>query len=217
MTPSARQTILNRLRARPPLPVTGQPDFTVMAPHRWSREAAIEQFTAQQVSVHGEVQRVNRAELNQRVLIRLEQAQAQRVLIAPDHPLQDELTASAPGMQFKGYDQPVESWKTELFQQTDAAITSCHAGLAETGSLVIIPGAAEPRLMTLVPPLHIAILPVSRLFSSWYQLITEENWTAPMPTNTLLISGPSKTADIEQTLVYGAHGPKALAIFLVDD
>lgn len=216
MTLSARQTILSRLRERSPLAATSQPDFTVMEHRRWSLEAGIERFIAQQASVHGDVQRVSQTELNRAVLTRLEQANAQRVLIAPDSLIPIDLTGGAPGIQFHGYDRPVEQWQSELFHQTDAAITGCHAGLADTGSLVIIPSATEPRLMTLAPPLHIAILPVSRLFSSWYQLITEEDWTGPMPTNTLLISGPSKTADIEQTLVYGAHGPKALTVFLVD-
>ena len=216
MTPSARQTILSRLRERKPLPATSQPDFTVMQQRRWSLQDGIERFIAQQAAVHGEVSRVSQPELSHAILARLTQAGAQRVLIAPENPVHHELTRNAPDLQFHGYDQPVEAWQSALFHQTDAAITGCHAGLADTGSLVVIPSPTEPRLMTLAPPLHIAILPVSRLFSSWYQLITEEDWTGRMLTNTLLISGPSKTADIEQTLVYGAHGPKALTVFLVD-
>lgn len=216
MTLSARQTILSRLRERKPQLAAGQPDFSVMNSRRWSPEDGIERFIAQQTSVHGDVHRVSQPELSQAILVRLQQAGARRVLIAPGNPVRNDLTAIAPDINFHGYDQPVEAWQSDLFHQTDAAITGCHAGLADTGSLVVIPGAEEPRLMTLAPPLHIAILPVSRLFSSWYQLITEEDWTGPMPTNTLLISGPSKTADIEQTLVYGAHGPKALTVFLVD-
>ena len=176
MTPSARQTILSRLRERKPLPATSQPDFTVMEQRRWSLEAGIERFIAQQTAVHGDVHRVSEAELSQAILARLTQAGAQRVLIGPDNPVHHELTSNAPDLQFHGYDQPVEAWQCELFHQTDAAITGCHAGLADTGSLVLIPSATEPRLMTLAPPLHIAILPVSRLFSSWYQLITEEDY-----------------------------------------
>ncbi|WP_028669593.1 LutC/YkgG family protein [Saccharospirillum impatiens] len=216
MTSSARQTILSRLRERTSQPASQPPDFRVMNTRRWSLEDGIERFIAQQASVHGDVQRVHEPDLATAVLSRLHQAGAHRVLIAPSQGLRDALVTRAQNIDFQGYDQKVEAWQSELFHQTDAAITSCHAGLADTGSLVVIPSPEEPRLMTLAPPLHIAILPVSRLFSSWYQLITEEDWTGPMPTNTLLISGPSKTADIEQTLVYGAHGPKALTVFLVD-
>jgi len=217
MTPSARDTILNRLRERIVHPATTKPDFGVMDTRRWSLEDGITRFTAQQTSVHGEVHRVNSSGLNQAILGRLQRADATRILIAPGNPIRPALESAAPTLDWQAYDRPVEDWKSELFHQTDAAITSCHAGLAETGSVVVIPSAEEPRLMSLVPPLHIVVLPVNRLFSSWYQLITEEDWTGPMATNTLLISGPSKTADIEQTLVYGAHGPKALTVFLVDD
>ena len=43
-----------------------------------------------------------------------------------------------------------------------------------------------------------------------------QNWAAGMPTNALLISGPSKTADIEQTLAYGVHGPKELIVLIIE-
>jgi L-lactate dehydrogenase complex protein LldG len=88
--------------------------------------------------------------------------------------------------------------------------------LAESGSLVLWPDADEPRLMSLVPPLHIALLQADRLFENFAQLIARENWAAGMPTNALLISGPSKTADIEQTLAYGIHGPKALITLILE-
>ncbi len=70
--------------------------------------------------------------------------------------------------------------------------------------------------MSLVPPLHIALLDADRLFENFAQLIEKENWAAGMPTNALLISGPSKTADIEQTLAYGIHGPKQLITLILE-
>ena len=48
-----------------------------------------------------------------------------------------------------------------------------------------------------------------------YDAITTQNWSAGLPTNALLITGPSKTADIQQTLAYGAHGPKELIVLLL--
>jgi L-lactate dehydrogenase complex protein LldG len=55
---------------------------------------------------------------------------------------------------------------------------------------------------------------VDTLHSDFYSAITAEGWTQGLPTNALLISGPSKTADIQQTLAYGAHGPRELVLLL---
>ena len=80
--------------------------------------------------------------------------------------------------------------------------------------MILRPGPDEPRQLSLVPPIHIALLDVDRLFDTFWQAQTEEPefWIQDMPTNAILISGPSKTADIEQTLTYGVHGPKSLIV-----
>ena len=96
----------------------------------------------------------------------------------------------------------------------DFALTGTLAGLAESGSLVLWPDDSEPRLMSLVPPLHIALLDVERLHENFAALIAAHDWAAGMPSNALLISGPSKTADIEFTLVFGVHGPKELIVIV---
>jgi L-lactate dehydrogenase complex protein LldG len=68
--------------------------------------------------------------------------------------------------------------------------------------------ADEPRTLSLVPPIHFALLDAATIHPTFYDALVSENWAAGLPTNALLISGPSKTADIQQTLAYGAHGPK---------
>nr|WP_269808811.1 LUD domain-containing protein [Enterovibrio nigricans] len=83
-------------------------------------------------------------------------------------------------------------------------------------------GESEPRSLSLVPPTHIAIIRESDIVSHFSELMTTPFWTSAgwdttPPTNLLLISGPSKTADIQQTLAYGAHGPKRLIVFLVKE
>jgi L-lactate dehydrogenase complex protein LldG len=71
--------------------------------------------------------------------------------------------------------------------------------------------------MSLLPPLHIALLKASEIEDNLYTLMQKQNWAAGMPTNLLLVSGPSKTADIEQVLAYGAHGPKELVVLVLED
>ncbi len=115
----------------------------------------------------------------------------------------------------KTYDRPVEEWKHELFESIDAAVTTTRGAIAETGTLIVWTSADEPRLMSLVPPVHIALLETDRIHDSLADVLRDEKWAAHMPPNALLISGPSKTADIEQTLAYGVHGPKRLIVVLI--
>ena len=68
--------------------------------------------------------------------------------------------------------------------------------------------------MSLVPPLHIVIVDAQQLYGTFAEAVQGQRWTGGMPTNALLISGPSKTADIELVLAYGVHGPKQLVVLL---
>ncbi|HDZ55001.1 hypothetical protein LCGC14_0215790 [marine sediment metagenome] len=115
------------------------------------------------------------------------------------------------------YDRPIEEWKDELFSHTAASLTGTLGAIASTGSLVVWPDRHEPRLMSLVPPLHVALVRASQIHDNLYEVMQAQRWAANMPTNALLISGPSKTADIEQILAYGAHGPKDLIVLLLED
>ena len=67
-----------------------------------------------------------------------------------------------------------------------------------------------------VPPVHIALLEADKLYTTFAEAVQAQGWVQTgMPTNALLISGPSKSADIEQTLAYGVHGPKELVVILI--
>lgn len=97
----------------------------------------------------------------------------------------------------------------------DAGLTGVEAALAETGSLVVRSGPGRSRMVSLLPPVHIALVAASALTTDLF------TWTAArgegMPAAVTLISGPSKTADIEQTLAIGVHGPKRLLVILVEE
>jgi len=94
-------------------------------------------------------------------------------------------------------------------------ITGALAGIAETGSLVIPGGAGQPLTASLVPEIHLAILRASDILPSLEAAIRLPE-VAATP-STVLVTGPSRTADIEMTLTVGVHGPKELHIFVVDD
>src|SRR5664279_4356239 len=100
------------------------------------------------------------------------------------------------------YDRPVEELKGALFTDIDAGFTAVRSAIAETGSLVLWPSPEEPRLLSLVPPLHIALLSAATIRDTLLSVLRDEGWAKGLPPNVVLVSGPSKTADIEQTLAY---------------
>lgn len=112
------------------------------------------------------------------------------------------------------YDGHIEAFKEDLFQ-VDAAITSTVGGIAETGAIILWPDDKEPRLMSLVPPIHIAVLEAEKIYNTFDEVMRAQKWPEKMPTNAVLISGPSKTADIELTLAFGVHGPKELIVLIL--
>lgn len=210
----ARKNILDRLRANRPHADT--PPARYVKTLGWDRARRIEEFTARMQAVRGEVHRVGRDEWTGWLNRELPARGMTRALIGRG-PIADRFADdAAAGFSITRYDRPIEEWKDALFTEIDFAVTGTLAGLAESGSLVLWPGADEPRLMSLVPPLHVALLEADRLHENFAALIAAENWAAGMPTNALLISGPSKTADIEQTLAYGIHGPKALITLILE-
>jgi L-lactate dehydrogenase complex protein LldG len=210
----ARDRILARLRANRPTDVPPPPRYRKRL--GWDREQRIAAFTERMRAVRGEVHRVARDAWVDWVTDTLPARGVREVLVGSG-PVGDALAGSAGAdLHLHRYERPIEEWKGSLFAGIDAAVTGTRAGLAESGSLVLWPDTNEPRLMSLAPPLHVALLDADRLFENFAELIEAEGWAAGMPTNALLISGPSKTADIEQTLAYGIHGPKELVTLIVE-
>lgn len=96
----------------------------------------------------------------------------------------------------------------------DAGLSSADAALAETGTIVLTSGPGKSRLATLLPPVHIALVPTAALTSDLFTWA--QNHNRQLPANLNFVSGPSKTADIEQTMAVGVHGPKRFVVILYD-
>ncbi len=94
-------------------------------------------------------------------------------------------------------------------------ITSAEYALADTGTLVMLSSPEEARMISLLPPVHIAILPRVRILTGLDELL----WMVPQPglstSSMVLITGPSRTADIEQILVRGVHGPGEIHVLVI--
>jgi L-lactate dehydrogenase complex protein LldG len=214
---SARDRILGRLRAAPTGSPVAQPDIGAWHAQRASltSAAAIAQFRKNIEAAHAEVHDTT-AQDWPLLLARLAAAKGVRTLLfGPNTPHGAQLAASAPaGIQLVAYDRPVAQWRNELFDTIDASITGARSAIAETGSMVLWPDANEPRLMSLVPPIHFVLLDAERMHANLLAAMLAEHWASGMPTNALVISGPSKTADIQQVMAYGAHGPREVIVLL---
>ena len=114
------------------------------------------------------------------------------------------------------YEKDIEQLKKMVFN-IDAGITAAAGAIADTGAVILWPTEKEPRLMSIVPPIHIAVLKADTIHNSLSEVMQKENWSVKMPTNVVLLSGPSKTADIEMTLAFGVHGPKELIVLILED
>ncbi len=215
---SARDSILGRLRATV---VHTSPDLPNVAgwydAHRRQEDATQRacRLRAALEAVHTEIHDVTHANWTTVVLHIAASKGLRHLLIGAGTVHGAALEASAPReLKVVRYDQPIEAWQDQLFDGIDASLTLARGAIAETGSLILWPSPAEPRLMSLVPSLHFVLLDVETIHADFHAAMTTEGWTDTLPTNALLICGPSKTADIQQTLAYGAHGPRELVVLM---
>jgi L-lactate dehydrogenase complex protein LldG len=182
------------------------------------RDAKIERLTALMTAIRTEVHEVAADDWVEALKALARERQWKTLLYGPEGPIGPAISSAWPAEaadlpELIAYDEPVETFKERLFQ-IDAGITSVRSAVADTGAIVLWPTPQEPRLLSLVPPVHVAVLDADTIHNSMTEMMTIENWAGGMPTNALLISGPSKTADIEFTLVFGVHGPKELILLI---
>ena len=223
---SARDRILAKLKSSQPTAPQSAPDVASWFAHYRPTEHALEKtrrFRHFIELAHAEVHSVTAQNWQDTLIHLLQEKRIERLLVAGETPSGEQALDALPpaGIECSTYDMAIEAWKTEMFHDTPASLTTARAAIAETGTLVLWPNADEPRLMSLVPPVHIVLLDSRKIYNTFYEAMTIEGWAnadnGGMPTNALLISGPSKTADIQQTLAYGAHGPKALIVLLLEE
>ena len=97
----------------------------------------------------------------------------------------------------------------------DLGVSAAQLGIAETGTLVLVSSAERHRLVSLVPPVHVALLRRRDLVPSLGDALRA--FASAPPVLLTFVTGPSRTADIELTLVVGVHGPRALFVILIED
>ncbi len=100
-----------------------------------------------------------------------------------------------------------------------AALTTCEALLARTGSVLVSSGTASGRRLSAYPEIHLVVAQSSQIVADIRPALAQvqARYGRRLPSMLSLITGPSRTADIEKTLVLGAHGPRQLVLFLLED
>jgi L-lactate utilization protein LutC len=183
-----------------------------------------QRFAAEVTAVGGEAFVVaDLAAARQRLLILLAESAATAALCW-QHELLDRLGVgeilSSKGIESLSYDSlhglPAAEQRQKLLS-AGVGITSCDLAIAETGTLMMCSGPGHERVASLTPPMHIAIVEQSQIAPD---LMDAFQWLAArgldaLPGNVTLITGPSKTGDIELQLTTGVHGPGRWRVIVI--
>ncbi|MBG0775232.1 MAG: lactate utilization protein [Desulfovibrionaceae bacterium] len=216
---NARENILARLRAARAERV---PDYIP----RWSPahpegDELVALAVKHMEATRTLVLRVAPSEIGATVRDLLRQRSVTNLLRAPDTWVGELLDAQWPGdgeCELLTWDHAAPDYcRDVLFPEAQASITTVKALVADEGAVVLWPTPSEPRTMSLVPPLHIAAVRVGQILPSLAEAVAAFDWAVNRPNNAVLISGPSRSGDIENTLRIGVHGPMELVVLLVDD
>jgi L-lactate dehydrogenase complex protein LldG len=208
MTPG-RENILNRVRAalrveahRPPLPT---------ASSIWPPVGDLEtRFREEFVALRGEP--IDGAD-NLREFLK----QFERIATDGSELAQQALGKAGCGSDIlvaAGLEKSRLESRSHIHRETDLGITGCDCLVAQTGSIFVSTRSAGGRALSVLPPVHLVVARSNQLvpdLAAAFALI-RDRYDGHWPSSLCLISGPSRTADIEKILVMGAHGPKRLAV-----
>jgi L-lactate utilization protein LutC len=113
--------------------------------------------------------------------------------------------------------QSTRTFSREAVAATEVGITAADYALADTGSLVFFSESNESRLLSLLPPCHIAVIEQSRIVASLDDVLRLRPLPGDASSAMVVVTGPSRTADIEMRLVRGVHGPGEFHVIIIED
>jgi L-lactate dehydrogenase complex protein LldG len=130
----------------------------------------------------------------------------------------DKIFCNEPKLKQALIENSFNSFAATSLTDCDASITTCENLVARTGSIVLTTASASGRTVSVYAPIHICIAYTSQLVYDVKDALqaVKEKYAGNIPSLITFATGPSRTADIEKTLVVGVHGPKEVYVFLVD-
>ncbi len=168
-----------------------------------AKDELLPRFTREVEALGGQVILASQSDLPDRVITLLRERKVDRV----------QAWDQIPGLEPAGLANAGFQVDHNAHDSIKAGITGALAGIAETGTLVIPGGEGRPLTASLLPGIHIAILRASDIVESLEQVFARQ--AVEQYPAVVLVSGPSRTADIEMTLTIGVHGPGELHVFLL--
>ncbi len=218
-TPSSRDGVLQNMRealrdragADEPLP----PVSEVWPRTNADADALARRFVEELTAVHGETIRCRSIEEARQQLLSLIDQSGWQQIAAMDHPLLAELLGALPAGRVRGLDP---QWAPAEMAGIPAGLLAAEKLLADTGSCVVACHTAQERMLCYLPPVSIVVARREQLaehlpaaFDGLAALCAEPERRGEL----VIITGPSRTADIEKILILGVHGPKRLVVLLV--
>ena len=217
---SARENILAKLRQANAYPMA-EPQthdyYQEMSP-TWDNEVArLKHWAKTMRAVKTEIFWVRENDWENTLVEVAQQKGLRNMLLSPQtaHGKRAETALAQAGFATRGFEQKIEDWKDDFFANVDAGFTASLCGIAHTGTIMLVSSPEEPRSQSLVPPVHICLFDTRKMYDTFHAALHGEALIEAMPTNIILVSGPSKTADIQLTLAYGAHGPRDMVVLAV--
>ncbi len=215
---AVRETILSRLLDAPKSEMPLKPELMPFPEMAMGRDALVERFTQNVAEQTGVVYRVKDNSDLIETLMRVLKEESITELAASDDRILASLTPdslSDVSLKRRTDFEDIFTFKEYLFNKADAGITGADFAVAESGTLIISHNTEKPRLVSLAPAIHIAVVKLENLLPV-YEMAIEKIYENEKPSQVTFITGPSMTADIQATPFRGMHGPKKLIVFLVE-
>ncbi|NDV18204.1 hypothetical protein GO013_02070 [Pseudodesulfovibrio sp. JC047] len=221
MASNARTAILSRLRAgkNSAYPEPVEPWFPESEKGKRSHAEVVDEFAERMEATWSTVLRCSLKDVIPTVRAVLQDHSLENLIQAPTTWIGQKIAEEwgDDDAELLYWDNENPDSKDILFATAKASITSVKAGIADEAAVLLWPDKVEPRLLSLVPPVYIAAVRTSEIYPSFSAAVEKFDWVERRPRNAVLISGPSKSADIENTLRVGIHGPVKLIVLIVDD
>jgi len=222
MGQTAREEILGKLRAAPRKEVPDRPAVPPLNELSLNAEQLIEKFTGNVIEQTGVVHRVKDCDEAIRKLTEIAEVERlAKVMVSTDDVVAPmELSAWGKSHEVEVFSsedfEHRKDFKHAVFEEVDAGITGVGFAVVESGTLCLVHDKDQPRLVSLAPIMHIAILPVDRLYPVYESVVDDLfGGKKSIPNHITFITGPSMTGDIQGVPFKGMHGPKRLIVILI--